>query len=182
MTGWNVRSKVVLREEFGSKCIEFVSFQFKESDYVLAEIELYVLNSDALISEICEEHFIEMGCEGLGKMLKDVFGGCMRMDMLNYLSRKTGKMKSVKRIYRIENIWFDEVHYFDFLFPDFIYRFGQHVFENKGVLIFGFYPLIWNVFEMLRELGFRDITELDSRFGNKVRSGWDVGFEMFLSE
>ena len=103
MLSWIIERDVLMWDRDDKSILSRQSYQFMEDCDCLGEIEMIVLDTEILTSDIVGMDFDDFDCPGFGDMVRDVFGGLERMNMLRYKNRKTGAMTNVRRVYWIES-------------------------------------------------------------------------------
>src|SRR5690606_18726045 len=155
---------------------------FMEDCDCLGEIEMIVLDTEILTSDIVGMDFDDFDCPGFGDMVRDVFGGLERMNMLRYKNRKTGAMTNVRRVYWIESADCDTEEVLTYMFWDLTDKLKEFLSEERAILLIGFNPNFLDILSVLEDIGFKDLDELEPSVVKKIEDGWGFRYDMFFSE
>ena len=155
-------------------------FRGFEKGGLVVEFDVFVFEPVLLDAGLSERELALAGCGGLGKMMDELFGDIDRLEMLGYLSRQIGKFRAVDRIYWVEGILIGDGARVEEFVKGFVYGIEKRLLKYRGMLVFGVYVGVADLFEILDAMGFRCVRGLDYRFVGKPNRKWDVKFELYL--
>lgn len=181
MFDWKVERRVVLFEESGEWELKRQVFRGFEMGVLVAEIDVLVFEPVLLGVGLTERELGMAGCGGLGRMLRELFGDVDRLEMLGFLSRQIGKFKAVDRIYWVERVFIGDVSRTEECVKGFVYGIEKRLLKYRGMLVFGVYEGVGDLFGILDGMGFRCVGGLDYRYVGRADRKWDVNFEMYLA-
>lgn len=170
----------MLRESSGLYVIVKHIFRIFDAGILLAEFEVIIVDCRVLEVGFVKDEFLLAGCGGLARMIHEIFGDTDRIEMLGYVSKQIGRIKPVRRIYWVERILIQDKRMMSVLVRAFVYRLEKRILRCRGILIFGYYAGVCNLFSVLDEMKFRGIGGMNYRFVGKPDRKRGIRFELYL--